>query len=157
MATASDLPVDRLAIGQLLTRLLNRFRQELLDGAAALGYDDLRPPHLQIFGNVGIDGVRLTDLAKRTQLSMATTSEFVTELEQLGYLERRADPVDSRAKLIFPTVRGRKALDDAGNRVALIEQQWAELIGAKKFDRACYALNQLIVTIDEASAQPAAR
>jgi DNA-binding MarR family transcriptional regulator len=148
MAIASDLPADRLAVGQLLTRLLQRFRQEVLEGATELGYTDLRPPHLQIFGNIGIDGVRLTDLAKRTQLSMATTSQFVTELEDLGYLERRTDKADRRAKLIFPTRRGRKALDRAGDRVAQIEQEWAGLIGQETFDTACYALDELLARID---------
>jgi hypothetical protein len=41
------------------------FRSELLAPAAERGYTDLREPHLQIFGNIGIDGIRLTALAAR--------------------------------------------------------------------------------------------
>ena len=65
MPTSRDLPADRLAIWQLLVRLLRQFRTELFGPAAERGYPDLREPHLQIFGNLGIDGVRLTDLAAR--------------------------------------------------------------------------------------------
>jgi DNA-binding MarR family transcriptional regulator len=152
MPTSRDLPADRLAIGQLLGRLLREFRAELSAPAAEHGYADLRQPHLHIFGNVGIDGVRLTDLAARAQLSLATTSELVSELQQLGYLERRPDPRDRRAKLIFPTRRGRQALDDAGDRVAEIEQYWRELPGAGRFDAMCRTMQDLL---DELTARPA--
>jgi DNA-binding MarR family transcriptional regulator len=141
---SSDLQTDRLAVGQLLVRLLHEFRAELLAGAAEGGYEDLRMPHLQIFGNVGIDGIRLTDLAARAQLSLAAASEFVSDLDALGYLERRADPSDGRAKLIFPTRRGRQALDDAGDRVAGIEQHWAGLVGTQEFASAMQTLQRLL-------------
>jgi DNA-binding MarR family transcriptional regulator len=144
MPTSRDLPVDRLAIGQLLVRLLRQFRVELFAPAAQRGYPDLREPHLQIFGNLGVDGVRLTELAARAQLSLAATSELVDDLQTLGYLERRPDPSDGRAKLIFPTPRGRQALDDAGDRVAQIEQHWAQLLGPARFADTCRALQQLL-------------
>jgi hypothetical protein len=40
------------------------------------GYPDLREPCLRIFGNLGAPGIRLTDLATRAQLSLATASEL---------------------------------------------------------------------------------
>jgi DNA-binding MarR family transcriptional regulator len=144
MPTSRDLPTDRLAIGQLLVRLLRQFRTELFAPAAERGYQDLRQPHLHIFGNLGIDGVRLTELAARAQLSLATTSELVSQLEGLGYLERRPDPADGRAKLIFPSPRGRQVLDDAGDRVAEIEQHWAQLIGPDRFADTGRALQELL-------------
>jgi DNA-binding MarR family transcriptional regulator len=144
MPTSRDLPTDRLAIGQLLVRLLRQFRTELFAPAAEHGYLDLRQPHLHIFGNLGIDGIRLTDLAARAQLSLATTSELVSQLEGLGYLERRPDPADGRAKLIFPSPRGRQALDDAGDRVAEIEQHWAQLLGPDRFADTGRALQELL-------------
>ena len=144
MPTSTDLPPDRLAIGQLLVRLLREFRIELFAPAATHGYADMRQPYMHIFGNVGIDGVRLTDLAARAQLSLATTSELVSQLQQLGYLERRPDPRDGRAKLIFPTRRGRQVLDNAGDRVAEIEQHWRELLGADRFDAMCRTMQDLL-------------
>ena len=135
MPTSRDLPLDRLAIGQLLGRLLREFRTELFSPASENGYADLREPHLHVFGNVGIDGIRLTDLAARAQLSLATTSELVSDLQRLGYFERRPDPVDGRAKLIFPTPRGRQVLNDAGDRVAEIELQWRGILAEGPFRR----------------------
>jgi DNA-binding MarR family transcriptional regulator len=93
------------------------------------------------FGN---RSVRLTELAARAQLSLAATSELVSQLEHLGYLERRPDPADGRAKLIYPTRRGRQALDDASDRVAEIERRWAQLLGPDRFADACRALQELL-------------
>ncbi len=146
--TSRDLPTDRPAVGQLLGRLLREFRAELFRPAGERGYGDVREPHLHIFGNVGIDGVRLTDLASRAQLSLATTSELVSELQGLGYLERRPDPADGRAKLIFPTNRGRQMLDDAGDRVADIEQHWRGLLAGHRFDEMCASMRDLLSVLE---------
>jgi DNA-binding MarR family transcriptional regulator len=153
MLTSKDLPQDRLAVGQLLVRLLREFRAELFAPAAEHGYADLREPHLHIFGNVGVDGIRLTVLAAKAQLSLAATSELVSQLQELGYLERRPDASDRRAKLIFPTARGLRALEDAGDRVAEIEQHWALAVDPERFGVACRILQDLLdaLTEDEAA------
>jgi DNA-binding MarR family transcriptional regulator len=145
VATSRTLPDDRLAIGQILGRLLYQFRSELFDAAEADGrFLDIRFPHLQAWGNVGTKGIRLTDLAAKAQLSLAACSELVDELQHLGYLERRPDPSDGRAKLISPTDRGRKVLDAAGRAVADLEQRWREKLPPGTFDRACSTFNDLL-------------
>ena len=156
MPTSRDLRPDRLAIGQLLGRLLREFRAELFLPASERGYADLREPHLHIFGNVGIDGIRLTDLASRAQLSLATTSELVSELQRLGYFERRPDPADRRAKLIFPTTRGRQALNDAGNRVAEIEHHWRGILAEQRFDDMCASMQDLLNALEPRDNEPSA-
>ena len=55
----------------------------------------MREPYLHIFSNLGVDGIRLTDLAARAQLSPAAASELVSDLQALGYMERRADGTTS--------------------------------------------------------------
>ncbi len=138
-------------------RLLAAFRRDLLSAAMTGGYSDIRESHLHIFGNVGINGIRLTQLAADAQLSLATTSELVDQLQELGYLERRPDQSDRRAKLIFPTSKGRAALDDAGNRVAQLEQHWAELIGQRRFETTCRNMQRLLTEIERnrTSSEPA--
>jgi DNA-binding MarR family transcriptional regulator len=148
MTLSSDLPPDRLAIGQLLVRLLREFRQDLAEPRAESGYGDIRDPHLQIFGSIRMGGVRLTELAARAQLSLAATSELVNDLAALGYLTRRPDPADGRAKLIDLTARGRGLLADAGERVADIEHRWSELVGATDFSQMCATMQRLLDAID---------
>ena len=149
MATSRGLPDDRLAIGQILGRLLYQFRSELFDSAEADGrFLDIRFPHLQVWGNIGTEGIRLTDLAAKAQLSLAACSELVDELQDLGYLERKPDLSDGRAKLILPTSKGREVLDTAGDAVADLEQRWREQLPSGSFDRACHTFNDLIAALE---------
>ncbi|MGV9870209.1 MarR family winged helix-turn-helix transcriptional regulator [Rhodococcus koreensis] len=143
MERSRGLPTDRPAVGQLLVRLLHEFRRELSEPMAERGYGDIRPPHLQIFGNIG-DGRRLTEIAARAELSLSAASELINDLEELGYVERVPDTRDRRAKLVVPTTRGRQALQDAAIRVAEIERHWGGLVGRDRFDDACYLLSALL-------------
>lgn len=144
MATSRGLPTDRLAVGQLLVRLLREFRRDLSAPAADAGYGDVRDPHLQIFGNIRMGGVRLTELAARAQLSLAATSELVNDLGSLGYLQRRPDPADGRAKLIELTARGRALQSEAGERVAGIEERWGAIVGPTEFAQMCRTMQRLL-------------
>nr|MDT0524894.1 MarR family transcriptional regulator [Streptomyces sp. DSM 41633] len=107
-------------------------------------FSDIRDPHMQIFGNIRIGGIRLTELAHRAQLSLAATSELVNDLTELGYLTRRPDPADGRAKLIDLTARGNAAMSFAAERVADIEQHWARIVGGRDFDQMCTTMQQLL-------------
>ena len=148
MATSREPPADRLAIGQLLVRLLREFRDDLAAPRADAGYGDLREPHFQIFGNIRMGGIRLTELAERAQLSLAATSELVNDLEQLGYLTRRPDPADGRAKLIDLSERGRDLMANAGERVADIERRWSDLVGQKNFTAMAGTMQRLLDELD---------
>src|ERR1700755_2941498 len=114
VAKSSNLAADRLAIGQLRVSLLREFRDDLAPPRADAGFGDIREPHFQIFGNIRMGGIRLTELADRAQLSLAATSELVNDLADLGYLPRRPDPADGRAKLIDLTERGAHLMGLAG-------------------------------------------
>jgi DNA-binding MarR family transcriptional regulator len=143
--TSSRVPVDdRQAIGQLLVRLLAEFRTDLALPREEAGYGDVRDAHLQIFGNIRMGGVRLTELASRAQLSLSSTSELVNDLENLGYLARRPDPSDRRAKLIVLSDRGRGLMAAAGVRVADIERRWSALVGSEDFDQMCTTMQRLL-------------
>jgi DNA-binding MarR family transcriptional regulator len=148
MTSSRDRVSDRLAIGQLLVRLLREFRDDLSGPRAEAGYGDVREPHFQIFGNIRMGGIRLTELADRAQLSLAAASELVNDLEQLGYLTRRPDPTDGRAKLIDLTKRGRALMADAGARVADIEWRWSELVGERNFAQMCQTMQRLLGELD---------
>ncbi|MFN0095332.1 MAG: MarR family winged helix-turn-helix transcriptional regulator [Dehalococcoidia bacterium] len=151
MTTSSpNAPNERLRLGQLLVRLLHRMRSESFNEGQAMGAN-LRFTHLQVIGNlVGVDGIRLTELASRATLSLAACSEQVNELETLGYLERRPDPTDGRAKLIVPTARGRRLLEASQASIARLEERWAARCAPGAFEQACSTLDQLLRSLDEA-------
>ena len=75
--------------------------------------------------------IRLTDLAARAQLSPATTSELVSDLQRLGYLERRTDGTDRRAKLILPprpAGAGRRRRPGRRDRAVLVADRRTEAL-----------------------------
>ena len=147
------LPDDRLAIGQLLVRLLFQFRAEIYSIGEAdtlTDFDGIRMTHLTIWASVGTNGIRLTELADRASLSLPACSELVSELEATGYLTRRSDPTDRRAKLIFPTKRGADVLRSTSRWVAQLEHNWRQRTPDGAFDRACTTFDQLLTSlIDE--------
>jgi DNA-binding MarR family transcriptional regulator len=95
-------------LGFLLAKATQRWNELLADRFAAAGYSDVRPSYgsvlLPLFEE---DGLRMGELARRARLSKQTMTEMVRRLERDGLVERRADPSDGRASLIFLTARSR--------------------------------------------------
>jgi DNA-binding MarR family transcriptional regulator len=101
-------PVGRDDLGFLLAKATQRWNGLLAERFAAAGYRDVRPSYgsvlLPLFEE---DGLRMGELAERAHLSKQTMTEMVRRLERDGLVERRADPHDGRASLIFLTARSR--------------------------------------------------
>jgi DNA-binding MarR family transcriptional regulator len=66
----------------------------------------------------------------------------------MGYLIRRPDTADGRAKLIDLTKRGRDAMAAAGGRVADIERRWSKVVGVKDFAHMCRTMQRLLDKLD---------
>jgi DNA-binding MarR family transcriptional regulator len=140
---------ERLPVGQLLVNLTRLFRAELAArGEGADAVEGIRPAHLQIFGTVKAEGSRLTDLARWTDLSLSSTAELVDDLEALGYLERRADPTDGRAKLVSFTDSGWKAVRSGRDVIAQIEADWAAKVGEDRFADLLAGMQDLLDALD---------
>ena len=135
---------ERLPVGQLLGLMLRRFRADLFAWGEEAGYTNLRPSHLQVFGNIDWTGTRLTDLAARATMTRPSMLELVDELEHAGYLERRPDDRDGRAKLICLTRDGRRVVVQALRAVRHIESMYAAEVGAARFEEACLTLQELL-------------
>jgi DNA-binding MarR family transcriptional regulator len=80
----------------------------LIERFTAQGFGDVRPAYgsvlLPLFEE---DGLRMGELARRARLSKQAMTEMVRRLERDGFVERRSDPRDGRASLIFLTSRSR--------------------------------------------------
>ena len=100
--------VSRDDLGFLLAKATQRWNELLADRFAAAGFGDVRPS----YGSVLLplyeeDGLRMGELARRARLSKQTMTEMIRRLERDGLIERRPDPSDARASLIFLTARSR--------------------------------------------------
>jgi DNA-binding MarR family transcriptional regulator len=120
-------------LGVLATQLLYSIQDELFRGLAEAGYDDLHPRHGAVLAYLDEDGIRATELARLSGRHKQIVGRIVDELEELGYVERRPDPQDRRAKLIFPTKRGLEQTMRGDEIVAGIEARHAKAIGGRSY------------------------
>jgi DNA-binding MarR family transcriptional regulator len=122
-----------------MIRLLNvafeQFAEELGRRVAAAGFADLRPGHGCVFGNIDpVHGSRLTELAERANMTKQSVGEVTSDLEERGYVERIADPLDGRAKIIRLTPRGRHAHSIGRELIDDLEGEWAQRFGTKRIE-----------------------
>jgi DNA-binding MarR family transcriptional regulator len=97
-------------------------------------FDDHRPSHGNVMEQLELeDGLRLTDIAARAGITAQSAGELVDDLESKGYLERRPDPVDRRAKRIYLTERGRKSTRLGKRAQADVENYLAERLGEQRY------------------------
>src|SRR5581483_9113992 len=94
--------------------LLYAYQATARDLVAALhrsGHGAIRPKHGAVFANLDQDGTRPSVLAERAGIGKPAMGELVDELERLGYVERRPDPADRRARLVVATPRALEVVD----------------------------------------------
>ncbi len=102
--------------------------RQVTEGVAAAGHP-LRPVHNAVFGQLGPDGKRLTELARTANMTPQAMTEIVDELEALGYIARTPDPTDRRAKLIRLTAEGQSLTKLGSDTIGRIEQQISTTLG----------------------------
>ncbi|MBF6189336.1 MULTISPECIES: MarR family winged helix-turn-helix transcriptional regulator [Nocardia] len=89
----------------------------------------LRPAHFAVFRYLDPEGSRITALAEAAGMTQQSMGELVTHLEACGYVERRVDPADRRARLVVATPAGRSALRRARREIEAIERALAARLG----------------------------
>lgn len=114
----------------LLGRTYSLLGFRIVDGVVGAGFPQ-KASHSAVFAQIAPEGSRLTALARGANMSPQAMGELVDELEGLGYVERRPDPADRRAKLITLTTRGRDCVAAAVITIEGIEQDIAARIGER--------------------------
>ena len=120
-------------LGVLASRLLFSLQDELFERLGEAGYGDLHPRHGAVLAYLDEDGVRATELARLSGRHKQIIGRIVDELEELGYVERRPDPADRRAKLIFPTEQGLAQVRLGDEIIADIEARHSREVGGRTY------------------------
>lgn len=89
-----------------------------------------KPSHSAVFAQISPEGSRLSALARGANMTPQAMGELVDELEELGYVERRPDPTDRRAKLIMLTPRGHDCIAAGIATIQGIERRIDQILGA---------------------------
>lgn len=121
-------------ISRHLVSVSSAVRIHISDGLRERGHTPtLATTH--IVPNLPADGLRMSDLAARAQLSLQRAGQLVAELEDGGYVERVPDETDGRARRVVYTRRGRRLLADIEELLDEVTARLAAAIGKPRLEQ----------------------
>jgi DNA-binding MarR family transcriptional regulator len=109
-----------------------RAAKEVLE-AAIPPIPGLRPSHFRLLDYTPSQGIRLTDLAHRANITKQALGEFVAALQTAGLLQVSPDPTDGRSRLVTLTADGKRVRDHIQHTIAAIEQDLQRRVGTEKW------------------------
>lgn len=116
-------------IGRVLSIASSLFTRQVLGVVRQEGLDSVTEVQLTLFRLLDLDGTRLTELAARARMTKQAMIELVDRAEQGGFVARRPDPADGRAKTLAFTAAGLRVLDSARRGIEQAEQRMALIAG----------------------------
>ncbi len=128
----------RTTLGHLLSRAGRLMTAHALNEVHDAGFPEVREGWLSILRFVENDGIRSIDLAKKLNVSKQAANRMVMELEGVGYLKRKPDPTDQRARAIYLTRKGYQAWLIGLSAMEKLESQLEQELG----ERTLQAMNQ---------------
>ncbi|TCM37599.1 DNA-binding MarR family transcriptional regulator [Kribbella sp. VKM Ac-2568] len=96
--------------GILLLLADQEFVRELRAATAEQGFDDQGRSDGFVLRTLGAAPTTISGLAERLEISKQGAGQIVEDMERRGYVERRPDPTDGRARLLHLSSRGEAAL-----------------------------------------------
>ncbi|MGV9379147.1 MarR family winged helix-turn-helix transcriptional regulator [Nonomuraea sp. NPDC003707] len=117
---------------ELPLRLLLAFRvliDELHAELARQGHPDIRPMHGFVMQAIGPSGTTAVELGRTLGVSKQAAGKTIDTLERIGYVERTADPHDTRRKIVRLTPYGIDALDRSARIFDTLRARWAAELG----------------------------
>ncbi len=134
---------------RLLSLAYNKASASIFTRIRAKGITDTRPSHGNVMEHLAFeDGLRQNDLASRAEITPQSMGQFVDELEGLGYVERRPDPEDRRAKRVYLTRKGKRSTKIEWEAVSEVEAALAALLGEKRLSELRRGLRQVVETLE---------
>lgn len=133
---------------RLLREFSRDFERRIWQQLSARGYPDIRPSHSQVFANLGMGSVRVTELAERAQVTQQAMGKMLKELERMGYIARDVDSRDKRAREIRLTDKGVQLARDSLEVVDEVQAYYIDKIGAQELEDLEKQLRKAIKKID---------
>jgi DNA-binding MarR family transcriptional regulator len=131
-------------IGALLRLTWQRVRSRMHSAIREAGFTDLQEAHFAVFSYPLPDGIRPSELARNMRMSRQAANYLIVQLEELGYLERRA-PRGSDRRLVHLSARGRRVGETIFACLRDLQAEWAAEVGKDDFRRFMEVLRHLSV------------
>jgi len=114
-----------------------------LGAQGGFAFPELRGSHRRLLQMIPPEGIRITDLARRADMTKQALGEFMDWLEHAGFVASGQDPADGRVRLITRTGPGDAAAIEAQRAIDAVERGWRGEIGAARYDAMKQVLRQL--------------
>jgi DNA-binding MarR family transcriptional regulator len=150
MSTESSAPNGNRPpyVGAQLRVVWQWVRDQLYAGVIAAGFDDLSTAHVGLWSYPGLEGVRPSQLADRVGITKQSVNDLLGYLEGQGYLSRKPDANDGRARVIRLTAKGRRLQDAIYAAAGAAQMQVAEVLGPRRFAQLHDSLELLAEQLD---------
>lgn len=133
---------------RLVLRASRAERTQTLQRLVELGYTDVTITDTALLANLDVEGTTISTLARRSGITRQAASQQVAVLERDGYVQREADPLDSRAIRVQRTKRGHALFESALEIVSALEAEYARHLGARRTRELKATLSALLEHID---------
>ncbi|MEU8221000.1 MarR family transcriptional regulator [Kribbella sp. NPDC048915] len=124
----------KIDIGILLLLADQEFVRGLRSQVTAQGFDDQGRSDGFVFRTLNDGPTTISGLAERLEITKQGAGQIVDDMEQRGYVERRPDPSDARARLLHLTERGQAALTAARKYHQNYERRLRRTFGDEAID-----------------------
>src|SRR5690349_11406665 len=106
----SRMGSTRLDFGILLVLAYQQFVSDLRASLTEQGYTDQGRSDGYVLRALDAAAITVSELAERLEITKQGAGQLVDDMERRGYVERRPDPTDGRARLLYLSDKGRAAL-----------------------------------------------
>ncbi|NYE56690.1 MarR family winged helix-turn-helix transcriptional regulator [Carboxydothermus ferrireducens] len=90
----------------------------------------------------GIDGVKVSDLSQRLNITPAAVTHMLNSLEEGGYIERIRDAKDRRIVMVRPSAKGKEILEQGKKEILKRFSGLVEYLGEKDTSELIRLLNK---------------
>lgn len=132
-----EAPAERKPLVGALLRLAHEsVTGQIVESLFELGFDDLPTGHFTVVQPLWSEpkGMRLAELAAKAGGSELAVGALVAQLEDRGYVERKADPTARGSKLLYLGERGKALVSTTRLIVEAVETRWAERVGKERIE-----------------------
>jgi len=107
----------------LLPRLSDYMSRRLMNLTQAKGHPGLKLSYGQVLTLIGDDGGRMQVMANAYKVSKQAINAIASDLQKLGYIERRTDRNDGRQVLLHLTPAGHELIREAVEAIDALEAE----------------------------------
>lgn len=116
---------------------------QLMEADIAAGHTRLQPSYGQVLVNIDLGGTPLGRIAQQNGVSTQAISRIARELEERGYIQRRAAPEDGRSTRLCFTPLGLQLIVDSVDAMTLLENELRGSLGETRYRRWCENIHGL--------------